>query len=78
MGEQSQQEIDYVMKNMFRLDSDGSGLVSFVELVHLVLSRQTSYLQDIVLKWVYKFSIKMAKWNSEAKEKWPLSNSKSS
>jgi len=50
LGEQSQQEIDYVMKNMFRLDSDGSGLVSFVELVHLVLSRQTSYLQDIVLK----------------------------
>lgn len=30
LGHQSQQEVDYVMKNMFRLDVDGSGQVSFI------------------------------------------------
>lgn len=33
LGETSQNEIDYVIKNMFRLDADGSGSVSFLELV---------------------------------------------
>ena len=29
LGESSQQEVDYVMKNIFRLDKDKSGSVSF-------------------------------------------------
>lgn len=64
------------MKNMFRLDSDGSGLVSFVELVSIILFSQTSYLPGIVLKWVYKYSIEKEKWNMVAKEKWQLINFK--
>ncbi len=30
LGETSPQEIDYVIKNMFRLDADGSGTVDFL------------------------------------------------
>lgn len=33
LGEETQQEVDYVMKNIFRLDADKSGSVSFRELV---------------------------------------------
>ena len=35
LGETTQEEINYVIKNMFRLDSDGSGTVSFLEFVIL-------------------------------------------
>lgn len=33
LGETSIQEIEYVIKNMFRLDADGSGTVDFLEFV---------------------------------------------
>lgn len=33
LGETSQAEIDYVMKNLFRLDSDNNGSIDFPELV---------------------------------------------
>jgi len=33
LGETTSQEIDYVIKNMFRLDADGSGTVDFLEFV---------------------------------------------
>lgn len=38
MGQTSQQEIDYVIKNMFRLDADGSGQVDFLEFVNFFLN----------------------------------------
>ena len=36
LGETTQEEINYVIKNMFRLDSDNSGTVSFLEFVYSV------------------------------------------
>lgn len=39
MGEGSQQEVDYVMKNIFRLDADKSGFVSFRELANFLFTR---------------------------------------
>lgn len=39
LHEESQNEIDYVMKNIFRLDVDGSGSVSFVELGNFLFKR---------------------------------------
>ncbi len=39
MGHSTQQEIDYVMKNKFRLDPDQSGKVSFKELGNFLFTR---------------------------------------
>lgn len=39
LHEESQNEIDYVMKNIFRLDVDGSGSVSFTELGNFLFKR---------------------------------------
>lgn len=50
LGETSPQEIDYVIKNMFRLDSDGNGTVDFLEFVRLFLFRVTSCSRDTVVK----------------------------
>ena len=36
LGETTQEEINYVIKNMFRLDNDNSGTVSFLEFVILL------------------------------------------
>lgn len=46
----SQQDIDYVVKNMFRLDKDASGTVDFEEFVHLDLFRVTSFSRGIAGK----------------------------
>jgi len=35
-GSHSQQDIDYVVKNMHRLDTDGSGSVDFPEFVNII------------------------------------------
>ncbi len=50
LGETTQQEIDYVIKNMFRLDADGSGAVDFLEFVDFILFRETSCSKDIAEK----------------------------
>ena len=39
LHEESRNEVDYVMKNIFRLDSDGSGTVSFLELGNFLFKR---------------------------------------
>ena len=39
LHEESQNEIDYVMKNMFRVDVDNSGSVSFTELGNFLFKR---------------------------------------
>lgn len=50
LGETTQQEIDYVVKNMFRLDADGSGHVDFLEFVLFNLFRETFCSRDIADK----------------------------
>jgi Ca2+-binding EF-hand superfamily protein len=50
LGETTPQEIDYVIKNMFRLDTDGNGSVDFLEFVNLYLFRVTFCSNDIVDK----------------------------
>lgn len=39
LKEDNQNELDYVMKNIFRLDADGSGTVSFLELGNFLFKR---------------------------------------
>lgn len=39
LKEESQNEIDYVMKNIFRIDVDNSGTVSFTELGNFLFKR---------------------------------------
>ena len=39
LKEESQNEVDYVMKNIFRIDVDGSGSVSFVEFGNFLFKR---------------------------------------
>lgn len=39
MKETDQMELDYIFKNLFRLDSDGSGDVSFNEFANFFLKR---------------------------------------
>lgn len=59
------------MKNIFRLDADKSGSVSFRELVTFSINfRQTSSSKDIVLKWVFKSCIELVKCQKDQKEKW--------
>lgn len=43
IGENDQMELDYIFKNLFRLDADNSGGVSFNEFVTLVLFRLISF-----------------------------------
>ena len=43
IGETDQLELDYIFKNLFRLDPDNSGGVSFNEFVILFLFRPTSF-----------------------------------
>ncbi len=53
LNEQSPQEIDYVVKNMFRLDVDNSGTVTLEEFVLYVLkNRAISCSSSIVERWV--------------------------
>lgn len=67
------------MKNIFRLDADKSGSVSFRELViKFTYFRLTSSSKDIVPKWVFKSCIELEKCQKEHKEKWQSANSKSS
>lgn len=44
LKEDNQNEVDYVMKNIFRLDSDGSGTVSFLELGNFLFKRHCGEL----------------------------------
>ena len=39
LHEESQSEVDYVMKNIFRIDTDNSGSVSFTELGNFLFKR---------------------------------------
>ena len=65
------------MKNIFRLDADKSGSVSFRELViYYNYVRPTSFSKDIVLKWVFKSCIELEKCPKVLIEKWRLLNSK--
>ena len=41
--ESTQQDIDYAVRNMHRLDTDGSGAVSFSEFVVIWIFRLTSF-----------------------------------
>lgn len=67
------------MKNIFRLDADKSGSVSFRELVtNYNYPRPTSFSKDIVLKWVFKSCIELEKCPKVPIEKWLLLNSKHS
>ena len=50
LGQTTPQEIDYVIKNMFRLDADGSGTVDFLQFVTIYLLRVISFSKDIVAK----------------------------
>jgi hypothetical protein len=50
LKEESQSERDYVTKNMFRLDVDGNGSVSFTELVRLSSLREISCLNGTAEK----------------------------
>jgi len=53
------------MKNMFRLDSDGSGSVSFIELVIYSLFRVTSYSNVTAVKCLSKEITEMVKCHTE-------------
>ncbi len=65
------------MKNIFRLDSDKSGSVSFRELVTLLAYfRLTSFFKDIVPKWVSKSCTETEKCQEGLKGKWHLNNLK--
>ena len=67
------------MKNIFRLDADKSGSVSFRELVsNYNYLRPTSFSKDIVPKWVFKSCIELEKCPKVPTEKWRLLNSKHS
>lgn len=54
MKETDQMELDYIFKNLFRLDLDGNGGISFNEFVNFLLLRPTSSSRGTAEKSPYK------------------------
>jgi hypothetical protein len=68
LREDSQEEVDYVMKNLHRLDKDENKTISYEELVCFDLYRE-NFFTFIVQKSVYRSGTKRVKCPKEHKEK---------
>lgn len=68
LREDSQEEVDYVMKNLHRLDKDENKTISYEELVRFDLFRENFYT-FIAHKSVCKSGTKKVKCQKEHKEK---------
>ena len=68
MKETDQMELDYIFKNLFRLDLDGSGGVSFNEFVSFLLFRPTSSSRDIAEKLLFREPTKRTSLGKDQRE----------